>query len=232
MRLHPQQTRRVRAFTLLELLVVLAIMAILVGGSVLTMQGINNSEKFAKALNEISEILEQGRAYAVAQDTYVWVVLYENIPANNGPRDVYVGAFASNDGTDPFNWSGSVTMPSPGTVGSTTLSQIIRLYHYTGLHLQTTTLPDAPSNPNYPATAPVFQITAQSPLGPVALSNSSSVYWVIQFTPTGAAHNGANPIDSIWFGMQPSLSQTIFDTHNIASMTVSGLTGLTTTYRQ
>jgi hypothetical protein len=149
-----------------------------------------------------------------------------------------------------LNWAGSVTFP-PGTVtvGSTTttLTQITRIYHYKGLHLQTGNLPNAPTSPtpNYPAAspnvspvppAPVFQITAQSDSGPVLLSSANtgtiSVYWVIQFAPTGAARNSANPISSMWLGLQPSLSQTVLDPKNIASMEVNGMTGLTTVYRQ
>jgi prepilin-type N-terminal cleavage/methylation domain-containing protein len=237
MRFHSPHSRFVRAFSLIELLVVLAIMAILIAGAALSFRGINNSGKFNKAVDEISGILEQGRAYAVAQNTYVWVVLYQNIPANNGPLEVYIGAFTSSDGTDPFNWTGSVTLPSPGTVGSTgtTLTQIIHTYHEKGLSLQTSTLPNAPSSPNLPASGtatPNFQYTAQSDSGPVALSNASSVYWLIQFTPTGAARNSSNPVNSIWFGLQPSLSQTALDSHNIASVEVNGLTGVTTVYRQ
>jgi len=235
MKLHPLHSRRVRAFSLIELLVVIAIMVILVAGATLSFRGINSSGNFNKALNDISGVLEQARAYAVAQDTYVWVALYENVPASGGPKEVYVGTFASNDGTDPFNWTGSVTLPSPGTVGGTTLTQIAHFYHYQGLHLQTATLPNAPTSPNYPATGttvPNFQCTAPSSSGPVALSNASSVYWLIQFTPSGAARNSANTINSIWFGLQPSLSKTVLDTKNIASMEVNGLTGLTTVYRQ
>jgi len=242
MSLHPLPSRR-RAFTLVELLVVLAIMAILVAVMSLSFQGIGNSGKFNKALNDISGILEQGRAYAVAQDTYVWVVLYENDPAN-GPKEVYVGAVASNDGTDPFAWAASdpVILPSPGTFGGTTLTPILHLYHFKGLHLETGNLPSGPVSPavaNFPATAgpapsaPLFQWTPPpGDSGPVTLSSSSAVYWVIQFTPTGAAHNGPNLIDSIWLGMQPSLSSTALDQKNVASLKVNGLTGLTTVYRQ
>jgi prepilin-type N-terminal cleavage/methylation domain-containing protein len=242
MRLHPLHSRRASAFTLLELLVVLAIMAILVAAAALSLQGTNNSGKFNKAVGEISGIFDQARSYASAQNTYVWVALYQNTPANGGPLEVYAGAFASSDGTDPFAWTAATVTFPPGTftVGSTTttLTQITRVYHFKGLHLQTGTLPNAPTSPNFPATAssappaPIFQITAQSDSGPVTLSGASSVYWVIQFTPTGAARNQSNPVDSIWFGIQPSLTQTTFDTHNIASLRVNGLTGSTTVYRQ
>ena len=220
---------------MIELLVVMAIMAILIAVASLSLRGINTSGRFNKALTEISGILEQARSYSVAQNTYVWVVLYQVAPAGGGPTDVYVGTFASNDGTDPFNWTGTVTLPSPGTVGGTTLTQVTRTYHYQGLALETATLPNAPGSPGLPATGttiPNFQCTAQSGSGPVSLSNTSPVYWLIQFTPTGAARNSASPVNSIWFGLQPSLSASIVDTKNIASMEVNGITGLTTTYRQ
>ena len=235
MRPSPFHSHRIRAFTLVELLVVMGIMSILVVLSTLALRGINNSGQFNRAVSEISGTLDQARAYAIAQDTYVWVVLYENTPVNNAPLEVYVGTFASSDGTDPFNWTGSVSLPTPGIVASTTLTQITRISHYKGLHLQTTTLPNVSSNPNFPATGtsiPNFQCTVQSDSGPLTLSNTSTVYWLIQFTPTGAARNGANPISAIWFGLQPSYSQTALDLHNIASLEVNGVTGMTTTYRQ
>ncbi len=231
MRLPPHRSRRTSAFTLIQLLISVAIIVVLTAVATLSFQGINSSGKFNKALEEISGILEQARAYASAQDTYVWVVLYENAPAS-GPKEVYVAAFASNDGTDPFNWTGSVALPTPGTVGSTTLTQIAHIYHYQGLHLQTTTLPNVPTSPTFPATTPNFQITAQSGLGPVTLSSASTVYWVIQFTPTSAARVAASPVDSVWLGLQPALSQTVFDTKNVASLSVSGVTGVTTVYRE
>ncbi len=224
----PSLLRCSRGFTLLELLVVIAIAGILLGAAALSLKGINESGKFNHAVGEISGLLEQARAYAIAQNTYVWVAFYEIAPAGNQPLEVYVGSFASNDGTDPFNWAGSVTLPSPGTAGSTTLSPISKLYRYRGLHLQTTTLPQAPATPNLPASAPVFKCTTP---GGIALSQTGAYYGVIEFTPTGAAHNAANPIESIWLGLQPSLSPTVLDTHNIASLKISGLTGLTTLNR-
>jgi prepilin-type N-terminal cleavage/methylation domain-containing protein len=220
-----------KAFTLIELLVVITIISILLVVMTLGLRGISESGKFNQSLNNIAGILEQSRAYARAQDTYVWVVLYQGAPSS-GPLDVYVGAFASNDGTDPLDWSGSVALPNPGTVGSTTLSPLTRPYHLKGLRLQTTTLPNAPSSPNLPATTPNFQYTVPSDSGSITVTSTNAVYWVIQFAPNGMAHNSANPISSIWLGLQPAYSSSVFDQHNIASIEVNGLTGLSTIYRQ
>jgi prepilin-type N-terminal cleavage/methylation domain-containing protein len=239
-----QSSLRQRGFSLLELLAVITIMAILASLAVLSFRGINSSGNFNKAVDEISGILEQGRSYATAQNTYVWIVFYENAPASS-PKSVFVTGFASGDGTDPFGWpatTASVSVP-PGTVNTTTLSQIIRVHRYKGLHIQTDTMPSAPNSPGTAATnpatapvAPVFQLTTQSDSGPVQLANAGSgtisTYWLIQFTPTGAARNSANPIDSVWFGLQPSLPGGAVDAHNIASIKISGLTGAVAIYRQ
>jgi type II secretory pathway pseudopilin PulG len=218
--------RRKAAFTLLELLVVMAIVIIVISLTLRGIHGVNSSGKFNKALGDISGILEQGRAYAIAQNTYVWVAFYETNTVNNTPREVFVGMFSSNDGTDPFEWTGTATVPSPA------LTAVTRLYHFTGLHLQTNALPGAPAaTPNFPASAPVFQCRAQGDSGPLTLSDKGAVYWVVQFTPTGAVRNGANPIDAIWLGLQPSFSQNVADSHNVAAVKVNGLTGLTTIHR-
>lgn len=217
---------------MLELLVVILIVSLLSVVAVIGLRGLSGAGKFNKALNDISGILEQSRAYAIAQNTYVWVAFYEYAPAGNAPLEVYSCAFASNDGTDPFDWTGTVALPSPGTIGSTTLLPITHLYHFKGLHLQTTSLPGVTGTPNFPASSPAFQYTARGDSGTLVLSNSNPVYWIIQFTPRGAARNNSNSIDSIWMGLQPSLSSTTLDTKNIASMKVNGLSGLTTIYRQ
>lgn len=238
MKPYPRSLRQ-GGFSLVELLLVLAIMAILASLAIYSLRGINSSGNFNKAVAEISGILEQGRSYAMAQNTYVWIVLYETAPANS-PKVVFVSAFSSGDGTDPFGWpstAATVTVP-PGTVNGTTLSQIIRVHRYKGLNLETTAMPTAPSGAGTPATnpaAPVFQFTTQSDSGPIQLagtgSGTVSTYWLIQFTPTGAARTGASPVDSVWMGLQPSLSGTVVDTNNVASIKVSGLTGAVTVYR-
>lgn len=222
--------RRPGGFTLVELLVVLAIMGILAVIATYSLRGMQSSGDFNRALDGTTGILGEARAYAVAQDTYVWVVLYQNTPAGNGPPDVFVASFASNDGTDPFNWTGSATAPGP--VGTSALTQIARTTRFSGVHLETTTLPNAPSSPNLPATSPAIQTTTQSENGPVTLSSTSTVYWLVQFTPTGAVRIGPNPIDSVWLGLQRASSATVLDAHQIASVKIDGITGNATLYRQ
>lgn len=216
---------RARAFTILELLVVIAILAILAVVTISGMRSLGGAGNFNQAVSGISGLLELSRAHAMAQNTYVWVVFYETVPINNGPLEVRAAAYASNDGTDTLNWTGSVSLPS------SSFTPIGRMALYKGLHLQTTSLPDAPSNPSFPASVPVFQSTVSSESGPVTLSNASAVYWVVQFTPAGAARNGSNSGDAIWLGLQPSFSATKFDDHNVASLLINGLTGLVSTHR-
>jgi prepilin-type N-terminal cleavage/methylation domain-containing protein len=223
-------------FTLIELLVVLFIMVILVAAAMYSMRGVSDSGKFNQALNDISGVLEEGRAYANAQDTYVWVCLYQNTPASNTSLDVYAAAYASNDGTDPLNWAGTVTLPTPATSGSTTFRALTKLYHFTGVHLVTDTslIPSITPNAAFPASTPTFQTTTPSSSGTVTLPSASSgaSYWVIQFTPNGMARTSASPVSAIWMGLQPAHGTAALDNKNVAGIEVNGLTGLSTIFRQ
>lgn len=238
-----------RAFTVVELLVVVAIAAILAAVSIPALQGMNNAGRFNQAVSGVAGLLELARSQAIAQNTYAWVVLYQNDPSSNTPPDngsgyeVYAAAFLSNDGTDPFDWgnaAASVSLPG-GTVGSTTLAPVARLasYRQTGLLISDAaataatghSLPNIGSagSPAFPATSPDFQYKTPA----VTLSASSSAYCLIEFTPSGAARNGSTPVESIWLGLYAVKGkQKTGNIANLASLKINGLTGLVTVYRQ
>ncbi len=253
---------RSKAFTLVELLVVLAIITILTVIATPALQGLSGAKKFTNGLGQIAGILEQARAYATAQNTYVWVAFYPYDPSTLTPPDnsgdaLCVAAFASADGTDPIDWnSTTINLESSGTasVTGTTISQILRFTSFKQISIRTQnyfTQGDAPGQiaslpseistpPTGPSAIPAFQIafkgTGSSPLIlPSTIpgdAQTSQTISVVQFTPSGVARVSGSPVDSIWIDFQRVKAKGLIDDNNIAAMRINGLTGLTTVYRK
>ncbi len=247
-------TAPLRAFTLIELLVVISIMVLLAVGAVPALQGLGGAQRFTHGIGQIAGIMEQARSYAVAQNTYVWVALYPYDPSKLTPRDpsgdaLIVAVFASNDGTDPIDWS-SETVAVPGTVADTSISQIFRIAIFKQTALRTENyftqndIASMPSQLTFPLTPPASEPTftlslpgvGSSPLSlPASLSSDAQTgqpISVIQFTPSGAARVGGSPVDSVWIDFQRAKAKGVLDADNIAALRIGGLTGLTTLYRK
>lgn len=62
-----------KAFTLVELLFVMTIIGILTALTIPALSSLNNSGNVNRAVNGISQLLDESRAFAMAHDTYVWV---------------------------------------------------------------------------------------------------------------------------------------------------------------
>ncbi len=229
---------RSRAFTLVELLVVVAIMVLLAALSLPAMKSLNGAGKFNQAVSGIAGLCELARSQAIAQNTYTWVAFYQNNPNDGTGYEVYAAAYLSNDGTDPFAWTGAVTLSPSGTpAGSTTtLMPIARISNYKQLSLivngSGVALPNISTNSTYPATAPEFKIAVKNGSSTaVNLSASSMAYGIVEFTPSGAARTSASPVESIWLGFCPVNGKAVLNTNNVASLKINGLTGLVTVYR-
>src|ERR1700677_3538210 len=71
-------------FSLVELLVVLAIISLLASILLLSMSGTKSSRDLANAAYTIQGALEQARTLAMSTDTYTWVGFSEENPASPG----------------------------------------------------------------------------------------------------------------------------------------------------
>ncbi len=84
----------IEAFTLVELLVTISIIAILVALTLPSLAGLNAAGKFNSAVSSISETLRLARETAVAHDTYVWVAFAITTSPNDPPLGTLVVASA------------------------------------------------------------------------------------------------------------------------------------------
>lgn len=97
---------RISAFTLVEILTVLAVMAILMALLAPAIIGIAGGRETTGAADDIAGALEQARTYAMANNTYVWIGFFEEDgaqpstrPATAGTGRVVMSLVASKDGS-------------------------------------------------------------------------------------------------------------------------------------
>src|SRR5437868_8407102 len=120
-----RQRERASAFTLLELLIVLAITGILLVLIAPMFTAIKGGTDVTSAAYTIKGVLDTARTYAKANNTYVWVGFYEEdvsapstSPATAGTGRVVLSIVASKDGTTIY------TSNTPASIDPTKLIQI------------------------------------------------------------------------------------------------------------
>ena len=128
------------AFTLLELLVVIGIIAILMVAVVPAFTTMKGGNDITSAAYSIASVLEQARNYAMSNNTYVWVGFYEEdatagtptnaVPPYPGKGRLLMATVCSTDGTKIFDDSDPVA-PIPVT----RIKQIAKLTRIEGVHL-------------------------------------------------------------------------------------------------
>ncbi len=151
---------RQAAFTLVELLVVtglIAVMAALAGPALVAIKG---GEDMTKNAYDIAGLLEQARAYAMANNTYVFVGLEEVdasrtasvVPQLPGTGRVAVAVIASKDGTRDYDvTNGNLSIPpfvdqngNPVSTG-TNFVAISKLMYFENTHLASAGVLNGPS---------------------------------------------------------------------------------------
>lgn len=86
------------AFSLIELLTVVAIIGVLAAVTMPAMQRVNEGQRMGRSVSEVTAMLEYARTEAMARSTYVWVG-FANQTNRAGNAELDVMAFASRDGT-------------------------------------------------------------------------------------------------------------------------------------
>ena len=168
----------VRAFTLVELLVVVAIISLLTALIAPAITGMNNSTAVTKAAYDIDGILDQARAYAMANNDYVFVGFQEVNAANSDSTVPQQAATATAGG----RLAVIIVATKDGTssLASTNLFAPRKLVHFENLHLADFTSLTATYGPM--SSRAVIDGTTSLSLGSPSVNSTATIAW-----PLGAA---------------------------------------------
>ena len=132
------RTREPCGFTLVELIVVIALISTLMMLVAPVFTGIKSAGDVTNAAYTIKDALEQARTYAMAYKTYVWIGFYEEPagqpstnPATPGTGRIVISTIASADGTTVYN------PRSLAAIDPTRVTQLNKLVKVEGTHLAT-----------------------------------------------------------------------------------------------
>lgn len=170
-----------RGFTLIELLTVMTIMAILGAVTVPALRSLLSAGKVNKAATGLSQTLELARVYAMANSTYVRVVISE-MPVGSGRTTPTLVALTlySAEGSEAGDMSKSEEWP---TLGKPLVLDNLKMFDTLNASKPDTRLDVTPAGTNVQGTR-LADFTRRIPgLGTGSLTFAST----IQFNPSGEA---------------------------------------------
>lgn len=229
-----------KGFSLIEILVVLGLIALLAGLSLPALTGLSGSGKFNSAVFSISNLLDQARQYAVANNTYVWVAFYQE----PGTNDLYAALIASKTGVDASGGAGTVDLTNSTNAIANTYSLLNKIEVF-----QRVALISGVTGSGFTSSSSPFSATTLPAINPAAkglgISSSDMTQFrikrpgtstavtfdkIIRYSPAGEAQASDAFVSTIEFAMQPKKG-TVLDTKNVAVLRISGLVGNARIYR-
>jgi prepilin-type N-terminal cleavage/methylation domain-containing protein len=225
------------AFTLLELLVVMAIIAILMALIAPAFTSMKRAGDITSAAYAIKGVLDQARTYAMANNTYTWIGFYEENGSNPSPNSatpkigrIVMSVVASKDGTMMY----TAPLTSLVTLAPANLIQVGKLAKIDNVHLKTFPAPTAIPPPDTFDTRPAVA-SAAAQIGDTAPPNPSLTFHypvgssspqytfvkVVQFSP-----RGEGVIDNSNYTLTPVSEIGVQASHGTAlAVTVDPVTG-------
>ena len=205
------------AFSLIELLIVIAIIALLAAFAMPAFNAIGQARGVSEAAYQIAAAVELARSEAISRRTFVWMGMQPQ--TNSGNLDLRLGLVYSKDGTS--NTNASNMQP----IGRALLIQRVGLTNVAGLTVGT--------NLGAPAELCSYSGGATFQIGQVNFSGGRT----ITFTPLGEVTTNATP--SSTSGFDPRLAIGLQQVHgttpvanNDIAVVVDGSVGLPTIYRK
>jgi prepilin-type N-terminal cleavage/methylation domain-containing protein len=231
------------AFTLLELIVVMAVVGILVVLGSLAFQGLQSSNQFSRDVYQLADEVKLARSYAMANDTYVYLGLTEVDRAQNpgatpqvaGTGRVNVGLVATADGVS-FN---STIYNPADLVLVRPVASLDMLHIASSLPAATTGGMARPSDNvnNLTSGSPLYAMSFSLPLGSPLGTGKYNFSLSIPFNPEGAITMNGSAVQYVeidllpCFGTSIPLNPVSASQGNQAALILDGSTGAVTVCR-
>jgi prepilin-type N-terminal cleavage/methylation domain-containing protein len=222
LRAHLRNSSRIQAFSLIELLAVMAIISLMLVASRPALNSLAGAGGFSDSMNQIAQAFDLARQRAIARNTYVWVAMSTGKDATNTPY-IDLCVVESKTGTDNLNWSKSASLPTDPDLTLVQRTQRISQVNLVGAgEISSSDIPSLPSLSGLNATDMAssgvsFQVDGTQWSG-------SNFDHVVQFTPSGEARVSKGLVGCIELGLKQ------FPKKTPAVIRVNGITGLATVY--